>query len=978
MPSPEERDPRVWQRLDALLAEALTLAPHDRERWLSGLSGDDLPLADSLREMLSHSGPTDSFLQTPVPADVLSMASESSSLDRAGTSVGPYRLLRLLGAGGMGQVWLGERVDGTIQRQVAVKLPRTAWAPGLAERLRQERDALAALEHPNIARLYDAGVTAEGRPYLAMEFVDGVRIDEYAAAHALSLRNRLELFLQVAAAVSYAHARLVVHRDLKPSNLLVNPSGGVCLLDFGAAKLLREEGLGESDLTREIGPALSPDYASPEQIRGERVTVATDVYSLGVVLYELLTGERPFRLPRESWAALVEAVKRLRLQPASARVAGDSKWARALRGDLDAVLSRALRQEPEHRYGSVQAFADDVSRYLAGRPVLAKEQGLGERAWKFVRRHTIAVVTAAAVTLLVTAAAGIALWQARSAHVQAARAERVKSFIASMLTSARPRTGVGGVVTASDLLTAATGRIEAELAGEPQIAAELGFIIGKSFDNLGEQANVEKVLRTTVPRAEAAFGPSAQLTLHAKTLLADAIVVHDVPGALALLEQVIPVARKGLPATAEVLLEALKVQSFAVAKLNRPAASYAPLREAIELGEKQFGRDDERTIDVLGLLANTYGRFADRPNQLATAADAVERARRAFGHQRPQNLLTMMERFYADALWANDRPADAVVVLRQVVADHQRLDAAETMRGRNAQQTLAIALFLSGQLDEGLALMRRMVEIEQQQNPVESDDRRGYASGLASALAAAQRLEEWAAEEERLGGIIARLGTEPRSTALTRTIRRARLAALQGRSAEAQSLARQVLDGVKSGEESWRIQAEIVAALDDRLQLRPRVALTRMERLAGEEASGALNAKARSDLAAELGRAMLEVGDPRGAEPELRRCREFFARGQVSPSIPVTPCLVGGARLALQSGRPAEAEQLLLPLAASWERVNPDGPGRGEVLYWLAHAEQRLGKSAEAQRDAGLAQALLRRSSVPALRSLLTPTPGTR
>ncbi|MGZ6078172.1 MAG: serine/threonine-protein kinase, partial [Myxococcaceae bacterium] len=500
MPSPQGRDPEIWQRIDALLSEALTLPESERESWLERLSRSDETLASTLREMLSRSETTDSFLRTPVSPEVLAVAGEVASLEEAGTTIGPYRLLRVLGAGGMGQVWLADRIDGTLHREVALKLPRTGWAPGLAERLNQERDALAALEHPHIARLYDAGTTAEGRPYLAMEYVDGVPFDRYAAAHHLTLRERLELFLQVAGAVSYAHAHLVVHRDLKPSNILVSEARGVRLLDFGAAKLLREDGPGDSDLTRELGPALSPDYASPEQIRGERVTVATDVYSLGVVLYELLTGQRPYRLPRRSWAALIEAMRTLEVPLASASTAADPRLARALRGDLDAVLSKALRKDAAERYPSVQAVADDVARFLAGEPVLAKAQGAVERAWKFVRRNAMAVTTAAAVLLVVGAAAGVALWQARVARAQAARAERVRGFIASILTSATPRTGVGGVVTATDLLGAAAGRIESELSGEPGVAAELGVLVAQSFESLGETAKEEPVLRAAIPR----------------------------------------------------------------------------------------------------------------------------------------------------------------------------------------------------------------------------------------------------------------------------------------------------------------------------------------------------------------------------------------------------------------------------------------------------------------------------------------------
>ncbi len=748
----EEKDPRLWQRIDALLSEALALPEAEREQWLAGLSEDDRSLGPSLRAMLSRSLTTDGFMQAPVPAEALAAAAEAPSAEQAGAMVGPYRLLRPLGAGGMGQVWLAEREDGSIQRQVALKLPRTSWAPGMAARLKQERDALAALEHPNIARLYDAGMTATGRPYIAMEYVDGVPID--AHARGLTLRERLSLFLQVAGAVSYAHARLVVHRDLKPTNILVSASGSVRLLDFGAAKLLREEGPGDSELTREIGPALSPDYASPEQIRGERVTVAADVYSLGVVLFELLTGQRPYRLPRDSWGALVDAVSNLQPPLASTRVVGDRRAARALRGDLDAVVAKALRREVGERYASVQALADDVSRYLAGEPVLAKDQRAAERLWKFVSRHSLAVGTAAVVTLVVGAASGVALWQARVARAEARRAERVRAFIASILTSATPKTGVGGVVTASELLTAAAGRIDGELSAEPGVAAELGVIVAQSFDSLGELAKAEPVLRAAVPRAEATFGRSHPLTLRAKTVLADAVVLHDVPGALAIIEEVVPAAIRGLPATAEEAVSGLKEKAYVLAKLNRAEDSYAALRESIALAEKHFGPLDERTITGLGSLANTYGRFADFPNQVVVAADAVERARRAFGARRPHETLLMMERFYADAL-LSERPGDSVPIHRTVLADQQRLDAAETTRVRDAKLQLGYALLLSGRLEEGLPLVREAVALERQQNAAESDDRRGFSMALSLALLLAERTDEGLQEQERLAALVA-------------------------------------------------------------------------------------------------------------------------------------------------------------------------------------------------------------------------------
>src|SRR5215468_1261277 len=348
-----------WRRIDALLSEVLQLPPDRQEQWLTELSVDDQPLAPVLRSLLARTAvETDVF--PGHPAGRTAGSERRQSHDQPGTMVGPYRLLREVGAGGMGTVWLAEREYGALRRHVAIKLPRGGWALGVAERLEQERDALAALEHPNIARLYDAG-TDNGRPYLAMEYVDGSPIDSYAAENGLSVRERLELFLQVARAVSYAHAQLILHRDLKPSNILVSPTSGVRLLDFGAAKLLREESPTLSGLTLEVGRALSPDYASPEQIRGDRVTVASDVYSLGVVLYELLTGYRPYRLPRGPAATLEAAIATADVPPASSRVSRDPKLHRLLRGDLDTILAKALKSEVSERYQSVEAFADDVS-----------------------------------------------------------------------------------------------------------------------------------------------------------------------------------------------------------------------------------------------------------------------------------------------------------------------------------------------------------------------------------------------------------------------------------------------------------------------------------------------------------------------------------------------------------------------------------------------------------------------------------------
>ena len=258
--------------------------------------------------------------------------------------VGPYVLVREIGRGGMGSVWLAERADGAYKRRVALKLPRLTWAASLGKRMARERDIGALLEHPNIARLYDAGVDEHGRPYIAMEYIDGQPIDVYCRDHALDLRARLKLFLEVAQAVAYAHGRLVLHRDLKPANVLVDAAGHMHLLDFGIAKLLDDASSG-SELTQEQGRVLTLNYASPEQIAGRPLGVTADVYSLGVLLYELLTGTVPYKAKRNTTGAMEDAILTGDAPLASSRVA-DRKLARELKGDIDAIVTKAIKREP--------------------------------------------------------------------------------------------------------------------------------------------------------------------------------------------------------------------------------------------------------------------------------------------------------------------------------------------------------------------------------------------------------------------------------------------------------------------------------------------------------------------------------------------------------------------------------------------------------------------------------------------------------
>ena len=405
--------PEDWHRLNHLLEHALELEPVERGSWLETLDSEPGELLTVLRQLLEQ---RQSFTPGDWPTTGVTPEGWRTHLMalpmQPGARVGPYRLLRELGQGGMATVWLAERADGAFTREVALKLPMLArMRKDLAPRFVRERDILASLEHPNIARLYDAGVEPDGLPYLAMEYVQGLPLTEWCDSRKLGLRARLVLFLQVLDALRYAHERQVIHRDLKPSNILVTESGQVRLLDFGIAKLLEEETAGErTELTRFYGRALTPEYASPELLRGEAVGEASDIYSLGVLLYELMSGGRPHRVKAGAslgtleHAIATEAVRRpsTQVEPdaAAARACTPAKLVRHLQGDLDAIALKALEREPRDRYARAGEMADDLRRYLAGQPVRAQPARLSYRLRKYILRNRLAAGLTAVAALL--------------------------------------------------------------------------------------------------------------------------------------------------------------------------------------------------------------------------------------------------------------------------------------------------------------------------------------------------------------------------------------------------------------------------------------------------------------------------------------------------------------------------------------------------------------------------------------------------
>ena len=680
-------DANTWVRLSHLLDEALDLPPAERAQWLATLGTADAALKPRLLSLLAHAPSVQAadFLGAIPTVDLTASDSSEAPPDQTGVMVGPYRVLRKLGEGGMGTVWQAERADGLIRRTVALKLPRGAWPrAAIAERLARERDILAALTHSHIARLYDAGVTAEGQPYLALEYVEGRPIDRYCTDQRLDVRARLRVFLQVLSAVAYAHAKLVVHRDLKPSNILVTADGQIRLLDFGIAKLLAEGQTQQTTLTEIDGCPLTPEYASPEQVTGEPLSTASDIYSLGIVLYELLTGTRPYTVRRDSRRALEDAILHTEVAPPSL-AATDPSWRRALRGDLDTIVLKALKKKPDERYPTVNAFADDLQRCLDGRPVLARPDTRVYRVRKFIARNRLATAAGAGTLVAILAGAGVSAWQAYEAGVQrnVAVRERIRADAEANLARraarlARANADLTDYLTSDLTIGRSTTDLEQQLEraivavrrqyrDDPLLRLNLLLGIAGRFRQLGSfdrHRQLVAELEATAPAAGDA-DTLAQLRCWRARDLSQA---GQAPQARELMDQVLGALRSREPLPTEILASCLADES-AIARLAgdspRAIAAVEEVRRIEEAGGQV--RTDTHT-DTLLLLSRAYGQAGRYREAAAAAARSVE-IRIDIGRAETPGMMNM-KIIQATLLRDGGKPNEALPILQGELARH--------------------------------------------------------------------------------------------------------------------------------------------------------------------------------------------------------------------------------------------------------------------------------------------------------------------
>ncbi|MEE4143454.1 MAG: serine/threonine-protein kinase [Halieaceae bacterium] len=622
-----------WQRIQQLFEESLARDPAERDAFLATACGDDAELLAELRSLLSHDASDGPDLDEVVRGQADEMLADFSH-QRVGAAYGPWELVTHLADGGMGAVYLARRCDGAFEQQVAVKLlnPALVGAQG-RQRLESERQILANLNHPNIAHLVDGGTGPDGVPFLVMDYVEGLPIDAYCNENSLDTRQRLALFIKVCAAVDYAHRNLVVHRDIKPSNILVDANREPQLLDFGISKLLDDTDPG---LTQAEQRLFTPAHASPEQITGSTITTATDVYALGVLLYELLAGRLPYAADdKTAYSSALIAQRILETEPLSPSAAvtrgsserieaGQRRGAqlsperlkRELRGDLDNIVLMAMRKEPERRYGSARALMLDVERYLDDRPVLARPSSLGYRAAKLLKRRRGAVISAVMVSLLVLGLTVFAFRQIIAERDAAAaakvRAENAVAFLEDLLKGADRFASVGREVTVEDILEIGAQRIESELVEQPIEQARLMHTIAGTYVSLSSNEAALPLARRALALRQSALGPTHVETLESMRTLGTVISNNGDPvAAREILEETMQLQRQHLGADSPELAATLQELGVVLRVLGNPGLSLEYQREA---------------FDILSSLPPTHDQYRYQPyvmNQIGNALDSM-------------------------------------------------------------------------------------------------------------------------------------------------------------------------------------------------------------------------------------------------------------------------------------------------------------------------------------------------------------------
>jgi len=938
---PEDRRARV----DALFDRALDVPAEQRAALLAAACGDEPALRQEVEELLrlaaAPAGQLDprALASGPLWQEVLA-ALGTDETPAAATTVGRWCLLGELGRGGMGVVHLAERADGELRQRAALKLLHGGFAsPEAMRRFEQERQILANLDHPRIARLLDGGRADDGRPFFVMELVDGRPIDRYCDEERLTVRERLRLFLEVGGAVEHAHRALVVHRDLKPSNIVVTDGGDVKLLDFGIAKLLQPDGQDEQltreQLTRTLSRPLTPEYASPEQVLGRPITVGADVYQLGLLLYELLVGRRAYRVPTSSALEIERVVCHVEPRRPSAALHAPAEesvddaigaeeiaarrrtspraLARQLRGDLDTIVLEALRKEPERRYPSVARLVDDVERYLGSRPITARGDSIGYRAARFAVRHRLALGAAAAVFVLLAGWAitatrqGVALGRERDrARAEATKARQVKGLVLRLFARSNPEEARGEEVTARELLDRGWAEVEEELAGQPEVQVELLETVGRVYRELGLYDRAR-------PRLDRAL-------------------------ALA----------RGLRGDSPLLATVLRSHGQLRRDLGELDGAREELREALKLQRARFGAIHPEVAETLSELAHTRQQQGDLRAGEALFRQALTIRRGLFGAEHVEVAESLSE--LGSSLRRQGRYAEAEPMLREALEQRRLLLPPHHPQIATSLSNLALVLQNLERLEEAEPLYREalqeVIAVRGESHP--------YVAVTMNNLARLLRTRGALGDAETLlrrALAIRRTALGPRHPQVAMNLNDlGRLLDDRGDLAGAEASYREAL-AIYAPDHAWRSTtlSNLGRVLEARHDYRG-AERAYCEALADQRARYGNDHERVGVELDRLGIVLHRQGDFAGAEASLREALEVFRKALPENHTRLAEALVPLGQLLVERGRAAEAEPLLREALA----IRSAGFGAGDRRTAEAAAVLRrvllaLGRRAEAE-----------------------------
>ncbi len=730
------------RNVEDILRRAAGLGPHERLAFVRNACGGDTALYEAVIEQVSASWMGDLAGDSPAHEDA---ALGFGNSRRPGELIGPYRILSVLGRGGMGEVYLCERADDQYRKQVAIKLVSGSLiSRQVQNRLRTERQILATLDHPNIARLLDGGTTADGVPYLVMEYVKGEPIDVYCDRRELGIPQRLQLFQVVCSAVQAAHRSLIVHRDLKPTNILVTPDGTPKLLDFGIAKLLDVRQTTHTvAMTQADIRILTPDHASPEQIRGAPITTGSDVYVLGVLLYELLAGRRPFRTEGMRLTDIERLICEQQPLPPSqaltAACAGSTEFERTaaqrrttvvrlrrqLAGDLDNIVMMAMRKEPERRYGSVEQLSADIGNHARGMPVIARKDTWGYRTRKFVSRHTLSVSLAAAFVVLLAGFA-VAMYvqaerirqqrdeanlQRARAVVEQNRAQQVSDFLVDLFRRSDPTEHRGVKITAEEILERGARRIDVELKRDPQSQSHMMEAIGRVYLSMGEADKALPLLARSLELRRQLYGPGAVLTASSMQSLATARRSRgELEAAEKLLREALSIQQRNLGADDEAVAATLSSLAAVLTDRGEWDAAERIFRQSLDIHVTKGTERDPGATEIMNGLANVHTYKGDHAAAEALYRRALDIDSEVRGADHPDVAVEMMN--LALAMQMQGKVAAAEPLYAESIDILRRVNGTEHPDTIAALGNYGWLLQVKGELDQAERVLREVLLLD--------------------------------------------------------------------------------------------------------------------------------------------------------------------------------------------------------------------------------------------------------------------------